>query len=273
MMQRNKLDFARLRGKRIMVVEDMELNQYLARHILESWGCEVTIAVNGVEALQFLEQFNFDCVLMDVQMPEMDGIEATQSIRQLADYAKASIPIIAFTANTMNGDKEKYLAAGMNDYLAKPFDERRLFQVLAKFLIKNSNPEGNDPELNGTDQKTLDIPGQESKLYDLSLVQSVSEGDSEFLKKMILLFIKTVPQNVEELRKALQTENWDQVRKMAHKLKSTVDSMGVKSIRQDIRLVESNAKDLISLDQIPNLVQKIEIVISQCIEQLMKEIA
>jgi HPt (histidine-containing phosphotransfer) domain-containing protein len=110
-------------------------------------------------------------------------------------------------------------------------------------------------------------------LYDLSLVQSVSEGDVEFLKKMVLLFIKTVPQNVEELRKALQTENWDQVRKMAHKLKSTVDSMGVKSIRDDIRLVESNAKDLKSLQDIPNLVLKIEMVISECIVQLEQEIA
>jgi HPt (histidine-containing phosphotransfer) domain-containing protein len=127
--------------------------------------------------------------------------------------------------------------------------------------------------MNGTDSIDQDLPGKENKLYDLSLVQSVSEGDAEFLKKMVLLFIKTVPQNVEELRKALQTENWDQVRKMAHKLKSTVDSMGVKSIRDDIRLVEANAKDLRSLDEIPSLVHKIEEVIGRCIEQLQGEIS
>ena len=256
-----------------MVVEDMELNQYLARHILESWGCEVSIAVNGYEALALLEQYSFDCVLMDVQMPEMDGIEATQSIRQLPDPVKASIPIIAFTANTLNGDKEKYLAAGMNDYLAKPFDEKRLFQVISKNLNQNSKTAGKDEEIKTTNKKNGEHTGPENKLYDLSLVHSVSEGDTEFLKKMIMLFIKTVPQNVEELRKALQTENWDQVRKMAHKLKSTVDSMGVKTIRDDIRLVESNAKELKSLHEIPNLVHKIETVISQCIEQLRKETA
>ena len=256
-----------------MVVEDMELNQYLARHILESWGCAVSIAVNGFEALQQLEQYFFDCVLMDVQMPEMDGIEATQSIRQLPDPVKALIPIIAFTANTMIGDKEKYLAAGMNDYLAKPFDERRLFQVLSKYLIQNNKTAGKYEEIPLPSAGAGESEGQENKLYDLSLVKSVSEGDSEFLRKMVLLFIKTVPQNVDELRKALQMENWDQVRKMAHKLKSTVDSMGVKTIRDDIRLVESNAKDLKSLETIPNLVHKIEIVISQCIEQLQEEIS
>jgi CheY-like chemotaxis protein len=270
-MQRNKLDFASLKGKRIMVVEDMELNQYLARHILESWGCLVSIAENGIESIQLLEQFQFDCVLMDVQMPEMDGIEATQSIRQLPDPVKAAIPIIAFTANTMIGDKEKYLEAGMNDYLAKPFDEKRLFLVLSKALNQN----GKAPRKNHESVSSPGKPkGQDTnhKLYDLSLVRSISEGDTEFLKKMVNLFIKTVPQNVEELRKALQTENWDQVRKMAHKLKSTVDSMGVKIIRDEIRLVESNAKDLISLDEIPGLVQKIEQVIGQCIEQLQTEI-
>jgi len=212
-------------------------------------------------------------VLMDVQMPEMDGIEATQSIRQLADPVKASIPIIAFTANTLNGDKEKYLAAGMNDYLAKPFDEKRLFQVLAKFLLQDKKAYRKQPEINGNGSIIQELPGKDDKLYDLSLVQSVSEGDTEFLKKMVLLFIKTVPQNVDELRKALQTENWDQVRKMAHKLKSTVDSMGVKTIREDIRLVEANAKDLKSLDEIPTLVHKIEEVIGRCIEQLQSEIS
>src|SRR6202000_2586142 len=79
---------------------------------------------------------------------------------------------------------------------------------------------------------------EEGKLYDLTMVQSVSGGDEGFIKKMVALFIETVPQNIQELNKGLQTENWDHVGKMAHKLKSTVDSMGIQSIRQDIRAVE-----------------------------------
>src|SRR5882672_6072245 len=92
-------DFSKAGIKKILVADDVEMNQYLAKHILESHGLEVSIANNGYEALQLLEQNSFDFVLMDVQMPEMDGIEATQRIRQLTDPLKSTIPIIALTAN------------------------------------------------------------------------------------------------------------------------------------------------------------------------------
>jgi CheY-like chemotaxis protein len=271
-MTSDRNEFKRLGGRKIMVVEDLELNQYLARHILESWGCRVVIAGNGFEAFQLFQQNEFDCILMDVQMPEMDGIEATKSIRSYENLQKASVPIIAFTANTPDGDTSYYKAAGMDDYLAKPFDEKELFKV----IIRNLEPESSEA------RSEEDNPGQklyptsngteDQKLYDLSMVRSVSEGDGAFIKKMVALFIKTVPPNVQELSKALEEENWDQVRKMAHKLKSTIDSMGVIAIREDIRTVESNAKELKSLDQIPALVRKIETVIDQCIEQLQLEI-
>ena len=111
-----------------------------------------------------------------------------------------------------------------------------------------------------------------NKLYDLSMVQSVSGGDEGFIKKMVALFIETVPQNLDELAKAVQSENWDQVGKTAHKLKSTVDSMGIKSIRQEIRTVEANAKAKTQVEEIPALVDKIGSVIHECIGQLQAEI-
>src|ERR1700720_4452722 len=145
-MQENEsnqeIDYKSLGRKKILVAEDVELNQYLAKHILESWDFEVVIAGNGKEALDVLKQESFDCILMDVQMPEMDGIEATQHIRKLPDPVKAGIPIIALTANALKGASEKYLAAGMNDYLAKPFDEERLFRVISRNLAKYSSPVG-----------------------------------------------------------------------------------------------------------------------------------
>ena len=289
-MQENEtnqeVDYKSLGHKKILVAEDVELNQYLAKHILESWDFEVVIANNGKEALDVLKQESFDCILMDVQMPEMDGIEATQHIRKLPDPVKAGIPIIALTANALKGDSEKYLAAGMNDYLAKPFDEERLFRVISRNLAKYSSPVGAgsvsavgalshsaaaaEPELPLNNH--INISPVNTPLYDLTMVQSVSGGDEAFIKKMVALFIETVPQNVEELSKATQAENWEQVGKTAHKLKSTVDSMGIKSIRQEIRTVEANAKQKQSLQEIPSLVERIAAVIGQCIGQLREEI-
>ena len=112
----------------------------------------------------------------------------------------------------------------------------------------------------------------DSRLYDLTMVQSVSGGDEGFIKKMVALFIETVPQNVQDMKKALHEENWEQVGKTAHKLKSTIDSMGIKSIRREIREVEANAKQLESLQTIPSLVATIDRVITECIGQLQAEV-
>jgi len=255
-MQGLTTDTRRLDAKRILVAEDVELNQHLAKHILEARGANVAIANNGHEALQLVRENFFDCILMDVQMPEMDGIKATQCIRQLADPAKASVPIIALTANVHRDDIQKYKDAGMNDYLAKPFDESGLLLVILRNQLFMGN--GKDQSASKTEQN----------LYDLSMIQNMSGGDERFLEKMIKLFIETVPQNVKELTTAVETKNWEQTAKMAHKLKSTVDSMGIKSIHSDIRLVESNAKQQTNLDQIPALVEKVESTISKCIMQL-----
>jgi PAS domain S-box-containing protein len=275
-MQENEIsqeiDYKSLGRKRVLVAEDVELNQYLARHILESWDFEVVVVNNGVEALEALNEATFDCILMDVQMPEMDGIEATQRIRKLPDPVKANILIIALTANALKGDSEKYLAAGMNDYLAKPFDEERLFRVISRNLAKHPRPVEAGGESDLTIKNNTRMSAVPAKLYDLSMVQSVSGGDEGFIKKMVALFIETVPQNVNDLKKALQEENWDQVGKTAHKLKSTVDSMGIKSIRQEIRAVEANSKQKQSLEEIPALVATIDAVIGDCIGQLRAEI-
>jgi len=103
------------------------------------------------------------------------------------------------------------------------------------------------------------------------MVHSVSGGDPSFIKKMVHLFIETVPLNVSELKKSAETENWDQAAKLAHKLKSTIDSMGIKSIHQDIRSIEANAKQKINLGEMASLIKKVESVITGCVQQLQAE--
>jgi len=120
------------KGNAILLVEDNPLNQELSTEILKMNGFSVSVASNGKEALQKLETENFDCVLMDCQMPVMDGYEATRQIRKQEKFRY--LPVIALTANAMKGDKEKALRAGMNDHIAKPVDPDAMFSTIAKWI-------------------------------------------------------------------------------------------------------------------------------------------
>jgi CheY-like chemotaxis protein len=259
------LNFKSLGLQRVLVAEDVELNQLLVRHIMESWGFEVTIVDNGKKAVQALKQEEFDLVLMDIQMPEMDGMEATRNIRKLSNSTKATIPIVALTANALKGDSEKYMMAGMNDYLSKPFTEEQLFTVIQRNIqptVMDNNTEPAPANQNAAASEGTPV------LYDLSMVRSVSGGDEGFIKKMVQLFVETAPPTVAELQQALQAQQWDRVGKLAHKLKSTIDSMGISSLKDEIRTIESNGKHQQDTDGLPPLIQKVTEVVTACIGQL-----
>ena len=265
-------DYRSLAMRKSLLAEDVKINQYICRQMLESWGCRVDVANNGLEVLELLSLNNYDCILMDIQMPEMDGMEAARQIRQLGDTTKASIPIIAVTANALRGDPEKYRQAGMTDFLPKPYEEEFLFKVISKNLpghpfqgsLSASSPDTYSDPAVATEAAT-------QKLYDLSMIHSLSGGDESFIRKMVDLFIETVPPNVQALHTGLAGEQWEQVSKMAHKLKSTVDSMGIQSLKAEIREVESSAKAKESLDRLPDLISRISQVIEQVIYQLRVE--
>lgn len=127
-------------SSRILVAEDDSVSSLTCKRLLEKSGCSVTIAKDGQEALQRLTEQDFDLILMDVQMPVMDGVEATKAIRGASNLgAKSSIPIIAMTAYAMTGDKEKFFAAGMNDYIAKPVDKGALVEVIERVMAAKRN--------------------------------------------------------------------------------------------------------------------------------------
>ncbi len=125
-------------GKRILVVEDYLINQEVTRDMLELLECQVDIAADGVNALKLYSAGNYDLILMDVQIPGKDGLQITREIRteEQRQSKKARVPIVALTANALSGDRERCLAAGMDDYLSKPLDLKRLEQVLSKFFVK-----------------------------------------------------------------------------------------------------------------------------------------
>lgn len=257
---------SKLGKRKILVAEDIELNQQIVRHIIESWGCDVTIATNGAQAVHFIKKNSYDLVLMDIQMPEMDGVQATLQIRGLPDKTKAGIPIIAFTAHSHKADAARYLAAGMNDYLSKPFVEEKLYGMISKYLLPLTEISECMPE-----KKVTPEMGSSEKLYDLSLIEAVSGGDTDFIRKMIDLFMETVPPSVQEMNVHGGQQDWDEVSKIAHKLKSTLDSMGIQSVKQEIRTIEQSAKTRQQLEMVPTLMHKVTATVDACVKQLEKE--
>jgi CheY-like chemotaxis protein len=256
-----------LEQKRILVVEDVEINQFLARHIMESWGCVVQVVENGALAVESIINGDFDLVLMDIQMPVMDGIQATLQIREMKDGRKSSIPIVALTANALRGDFDTYLRAGMNDCLPKPFEEPALFKIVYKNIQKNKeNPMNVLPEI-----ILPEVPAGISKRYDLSMVEAISGGDKDFIVKMLCLFLETVPPSLREMHSYTDKREWLKVSKVAHKLKSTIDSMGINELMQTIREVESNGKTGVNTGALPSLVGAITDVMNQVMAEVKKD--
>ncbi|MCI5141079.1 MAG: response regulator, partial [Candidatus Electrothrix sp. ATG1] len=132
-------EFLNLQGTEVLLVEDNTLNQELAKLLLTRKGISVTLANNGAEALEILQTTSFDCVLMDIQMPVMDGYTASREIRKIPQYQ--DLPIIALTANAMSTDQEKSKEAGMNEHVGKPFNENEIFTVMSRY-IKRKNKQG-----------------------------------------------------------------------------------------------------------------------------------
>ena len=139
MLTKYSLKQSQHKEKRILLVEDNLVNQKVALAVLKRFGHHIDVANNGAEAVQAVKQADYDLIFMDVQMPVMDGCEATAKIRSL-DKPKNQIPIIAMTANAMKGDREKYLQVGMDDYIPKPFELQEMFAIIEYWLEKKVTP-------------------------------------------------------------------------------------------------------------------------------------
>ena len=258
------IDYSILGTRNILLVEDVVMNQDLACRILHGWGMKVDVASNGREAVDKVLSHSYDLILMDIQMPDMDGVEATIAIRNIPDTSKSRLPIIALTANVLKSDKERYFLSGINDILAKPYTEGGLFQVIAQNL--GVLPKENSLVRTNDNTRTSAAP-----LYDLTMVRSVSGGDESFVLKMVDLFLSTIPQALTEIRKQCNQKDWEALGKSAHKLKSTIDSLGIVSLKQDIRLLEGYGRNKENISGIPELVDKIVGGMESCMELVKKD--
>lgn len=248
------LNFKGLKNKNILVAEDVEVNQYVIENMLKNWGCKTTIVDTGKKAVQAVKSKSFDLILMDVQMPEMNGFEATEAIRKLSNKQKANLPVIAVTANSMKGISSRYKSSGMNDYILKPFDEASLFAVMEKFLLSK--------------YPSKKIGVKKAMVYDAAKIKALAKGDDAFIKKLSEIFTRTSPQIFKALQEAIAEKNWQQAGKEAHKLKSSINSLGISDGKKLIEDIEQRCKTKKQLSTVALLCNKFKIVLDKSIEQL-----
>lgn len=198
---------------RVLLVEDNSINQQVALLLLQKLGYRADVVANGIEAIRSLRQVPYDVVLMDMEMPEMDGLTATRSIRE--EWPEGERPwIIAVTAYAMVGDREKCLAAGMDDYISKPIREVELLQALQK-VRKRENPPPKSEEASVLDLATLDA------IRDLG----GSKG-AAVLDRIIRDYLEEAPRQIEEIEKAIASADLDALRRVAHSLGSSSANLG-----------------------------------------------
>jgi CheY-like chemotaxis protein len=261
-----EIDFTSLGALRVLLAEDNAINQFMAESIMKGWGFTVDIANNGLEAIALHEQNTYDIILMDIQMPEMGGVEATKYIRQLPDPIKARIPIIALTANALKGDSDSYIAAGMNAYMSKPYEEEKLYlkiyqnmQLSTPAALPNSAPLKSSP-----------APSVKS-LYNLDLVQKLAKGDQKFTHKMIDMFVTMIPDSISHMKEHVAAQEWHQLGQIAHSIKPAVDTLMISSIRENLVTIENNVKTASNLNQLPELVSITVQTLSEIIADLKQE--
>ncbi|MCL6494378.1 MAG: response regulator, partial [Ignavibacterium sp.] len=216
---------------KILLAEDNLINQKVAIRTLTSFGYHVDAVLNGEQAVSEHKSKNYDLILMDIQMPEVDGYTATKMIRKL-DAPLNSVPIIALTAHALLGDKEKCLVAGMNDYISKPVVAKEIVQIIDKYLgIHKNKPQG--------DKKVVD---KASDLFDFDRLNQVSLGDKEFEKDLLGDYFKDAEIKLETLKEFISQRNLKKIQELAHTLKGSSYSVGAKAIGDEALGIEISAK-------------------------------
>jgi CheY-like chemotaxis protein/HPt (histidine-containing phosphotransfer) domain-containing protein len=223
---------ASLKGAHILLVEDNAFNQQIGLEMLEEAGAAVRLAGNGAEALEQLEDARFDCVLMDVQMPVMDGLEATRRIR--ADARLAGLRVLAMTATATSDERERCLAAGMDDFIAKPIQPALLVRTVAAWLPARRANNGGQGGDNGGDngaggaasrRPPVALAGDPA-VIDLSVLAQVLGYQPDKIRNFALKFLQSAEAGMAELDEALADGDVTRIRELGHRLKAAARTVG-----------------------------------------------
>jgi PAS domain S-box-containing protein len=208
------LDTSALRGLRVLLVEDNAINRDVVRQLLHGWDVAVDEAETGPAALALHAERRYDVVLMDIQLPGMNGMEATALLRQHPAPERAQVPVLALTANAFRSDLDRYLKAGINDCLTKPFKEEEFYRKLVAL-----------------------VQPPETALYNLTEVQELADGDAIFVERMVKSFLLHIPPVVQQIQLAAAAEQWPQVARLVHHIKPNLVQFGVSGIASALQLL------------------------------------
>ncbi len=251
-----------IKNTKVLVVEDMALNQLLMKTLLDDFGFECDITANGKIAIEKLKQKSYDIILMDLQMPEMNGFDATEYIRKTMHL---TTPIVALTADVTTVDLAKCKAVGMNDYIAKPLDERLLYNKivnLVKSTIKANTKEENEIE-----------EAKKMKCIDLKYLSHRTKSNPKLMSEMISLYLEQTPSLIISMKQSLQNKDWTLLHAAVHKMIPSFSIMGISAdFEQMAKKIQEYASTQQQTDIISEMVLKLENVCVQACQELEEEL-
>jgi two-component system, sensor histidine kinase and response regulator len=254
------------RNTRFLIVDDIELNLTMLRYFIEDIGGIVTFAENGLKALNLVRDNTYDVIIMDIHMPQMNGIEATMEIRKLEKGR--DIPIIGLSADVLNNDNKACKEAGMTDFIPKPLEFKKIINILQKILHPTPFDLNKPDDVSTDEENKAEIPDNSLKLLDFEAYVKRMGGNREIAVKIIIGFIKQVPVLIENIESAIKTGNTEIIHREAHSIKGGASNIFAEILRESAKELEMNAKS----DNIPfliNLLNKIKSDFQQLNEYAM----
>ncbi|HEU0220546.1 MAG TPA: PAS domain-containing protein [Gallionella sp.] len=260
---------ATISGARILLAENNLFNQQVATEFLENAGATVCVALNGKEAIDLLANNRFDCVLMDIQMPVLDGFEATRLIR--ANPALAGIPVIAMTANASEEDRERCLAAGMDDFIGKPFKPDMFYAVIARWLARQPQqaPASDAPAASVVKVAWAGDP----EIIDFTVLAELVGGNKLKMREFVLKLLASARQDMAEVEAAMEHKDMKKLAALGHHIKSPASMAGAMKLAELCRILEQYGKNGGSMEQIRGAVSQMYPLLDRINEYVDKNLA
>jgi PAS domain S-box-containing protein len=252
----------------VLLVEDNKTNQLLAKTRLERWKCKVDIANNGIEGVKKAQQKMYDLILMDIQMPIMDGYEATKIIKNDISKKASRVPIIAMTAYATNEDIKRAKDSGMDDYIFKPFKPKELYYILEKYGIPSK-----ERNLKYSNASHADAEKKEEKTHiDLKFLREETQEESSILILLIGSFLKDLEEFFEVVDKEFQHKNWKVLYEATHKIKPSITMFGISEMEPIIHVLSQKFKEEKNLEDAGTLLNSCKEIFKHVKEELLIEL-